>query len=84
MAKPSGARNSAEFDALLKGPEVRGEIKRLVDQAALSAGSGFESETSTGRSRALGMVYPATRAARRREAKEHVLMRVQDTMRDSS
>lgn len=82
MAK--GSRNSAEIDALLKGPEVQRELKRLTERAASSAGPGFESEVSVGRGRALGMVYPATTRAIRAEAKDHRLMRAQDAMRGDS
>ncbi|HLS33716.1 MAG TPA: hypothetical protein VK039_09000 [Brevibacterium sp.] len=78
----NGYNNSREFDALLKGPEVRGELDRLTQRAASRAGSGFESETSVGRGRALGMVYPATRSASSRERREHVLMRAQDAFRE--
>lgn len=78
----NGYNNSREFDALLKGPEVREELDRLTQRAAARAGSGFESETSVGRGRALGMVYPATRGAYSRERREHVLMRAQDAFRE--
>ena len=78
----NGYNNSREIDELLKGPEVRGELDRLTQRAASRAGSGFESETSVGRGRALGMVYPATRSAFSRERREHVLMRAQDAFRE--
>lgn len=78
----NGYKNSREFDALLKGPEVRKELDRLTKRAASRAGSGFESETSVGRGRALGMVYPTTRGAFFRERREHVLMRAQDAFRE--
>ena len=78
----NGHNNSREFDALLKGPEVREELDRLTQRAASRAGSGFESETSVGRGRALGMVYPATSQAVRAEAEYHRLMRAQDAFRE--
>lgn len=82
MAK--GWRNSAEIDALLKSSEVQEELGRLTQRAATSAGPGFKAETTVGRGRALGMVYPETESALRAERKYHRLMRAQDAMRGDS
>ena len=78
----NGYNNSRELDALLRGPEVRGELDRLTRRAASRAGSGFASDVTEGRSRALARVFPATRGAFYRERREHVLMRAQDAFRE--
>lgn len=78
----NGYNNSREFDALLRGPEVRGELDRLTKRAAASAGPGFINDVTEGRSRALARVFPTTRGAFFRERREHVLMRAQDAFRE--
>lgn len=80
----NGYNNRAELDALLKGSEVRGELRKLTNRAKSQAGGGFATEVSVGRTRALAKVFPATRGAFFRERRNHVLMRVQDAMRGES
>lgn len=76
--------NHAALDDLLKGSEVRGELDRLTSRAARSAGRGFRSEVSTGRTRALGMVWPDTPEAIMSDRRNHSLMRSIDAMRGGS
>lgn len=78
----NGYNNSREFDALLKGPEVREELDRLTQRAAARAGSGFVNAVTEGRGRALARVFPSTKGAFYRERREHVLMRAQDAFRE--
>lgn len=80
----NGYNNRAELDALLKGPEVRGELDRLTSRAAAQAGKGFVNDVTEGRSRALARVFPTTKGAFYRERREHVLMRAQDAFREGS
>lgn len=81
MAKPKVDLNSKEIEKLLKGREVQAELKRRVGRAAAAAGPGFEADVTVGRTRALGKVAAVTPAARRRNAKDHTLMRVRDELR---
>lgn len=78
----NGYNNRAELDALLKGPEVQAELKKLTDRARSRAGNGFQSNVGVGRTRALARVFPSTKSAFFRERRDHVLMRAQDAFRE--
>lgn len=73
--------NRAAFDELLKSPEVEGEIRKLIGRARSSAGPEYMSNVGIGRTRVLGMVWPATARGRALERREHRLMRAMDEFR---
>lgn len=81
MARPKITLNHGAIDALLKSPAVQSELKRRTDRAAASAGQGYRSEVTVGRTRALAEVWPDTPDARRDNARNHTLMRARDQMR---
>lgn len=58
---------------LLKSPEMLGIVTKLGEGIAARAGEGFEVKTMVGRSRARATVGAATPAARRRQARDHLL-----------
>lgn len=73
--------NSRAIEALLKSPEVRRDLEDRARRGAASAGSGYAFESSVGATRALAMVWADSPGAKRRESREHNLMRARDAMR---
>lgn len=69
--------NHDGFAQLLSSPEVTADIERRTAAIAAAAGEGFEHEVKVGRrhksTRAVGMVWAATAAARQAEAENRVL-----------
>lgn len=66
---------------LLQSSEVRSELERRARAVAQAAGPGFAVSATSGRRRALAMVYAATPQARAREARDRVLTRAIDAAR---
>lgn len=81
MGKAKITLNHGAIDALLKSQGVQSELRKRTDRAKNAAGDGYSSEVSVGRTRALGMVWADSAAARRDNAKNHTLMRARDQMR---
>ncbi|OFL77602.1 hypothetical protein [Corynebacterium sp. HMSC077B05] len=61
---------------LLRGTAAKALVIEHGDRLANAAGEGFELSTQQGKSRFRGIIYPNTWSARRREAKNNVLIRV--------
>jgi hypothetical protein len=67
--------NSAGIAAFLKGPDVQQAMRTTAERVAARAGDGFRADTRVGKDRARGYVLADSAAARRRQAREHVLER---------
>lgn len=61
---------------LLRGTAAKTLVIEHGERLANAAGEGFELSTQQGKSRFRGIIYPNTWSARRREAKNNVLIRV--------
>ncbi|MHB2251712.1 hypothetical protein [Corynebacterium aurimucosum] len=61
---------------LLRGTAAKTLVIEHGESLANAAGEGFELSTQQGKSRYRGIIYPNTWSARRREAKNNVLIRV--------
>lgn len=79
--KDKTIHNRAAFDELLKSPEVVKELERLTGLAQRRAGAEYKSSVGVGRTRALGMVWPATPRGRALERSQHRLMLSMDEFR---
>jgi hypothetical protein len=73
--------NPAGMRELLRDPGVRDDLKRRADRIARAAGRGMESTASTGRNRALAMVWTETPEAMAAEAHNRKLTRSIDAGR---
>lgn len=73
--------NSAGVQQVLQSAGVAGDLAARAQRIAASAGEGFASSSTTGRRRALAMVWADTAAARRAEATEAALTRAIDAGR---
>ena len=58
-----------------KSPQMRAALKRVADEIAARAGDGFDAKVVEGRDRDRAYVSAATAAARKRQARDHVLER---------
>ena len=67
--------NRKTIRALLKGPEVRSELRSRAGRIASAAGPGFEARTGIGRTRARAVVITTTPEARLAQAKDRKLSR---------
>ena len=61
---------------LLRGTAAKTLVIEHGERLTNAAGEGFELSTQQGKSRYRGIIYPNTWSARRREAKNNVLIRV--------
>lgn len=68
--------NRAGLRELLRGTAAKTLVIEHGERLANAAGEGFELSTQQGKSRFRGIIYPNTWSARRREAKNNVLIRV--------
>ncbi|MGV3073225.1 hypothetical protein ACEE90_12470 [Corynebacterium phoceense] len=68
--------NRAGLRELLRGTAAKTLVIEHGERLANAAGEGFELSTQQGKSRFRGIIYPKTWSARRREAKNNVLIRV--------
>lgn len=72
------------FRALRTSPEVMGEIDSRAQRIARAAGPGYEASAARatgGRGRARASVRTATTQARRRESRDHTLLKALDAGR---
>ena len=91
--KPSVKLDENGVGKFLAGPEVRGMVRSSGNRIAAAAGSGFEADTwvspTRGVSRmgysnpprAVSGVAPETYTARRRNARDNILLRARDAGR---
>lgn len=68
--------NKAGLTELLRGSAARQLVVQHGEDIAGRAGDGFVLSTRQGKSRFRGIVYADTWSAKRREARENVLVRV--------
>ncbi len=68
--------NKAGLTELLRGSVAKQLVVQHGDALAGAAGDGFVLSTQQGKSRFCGIVYADTWSAKRREARENVLVRV--------
>lgn len=85
MAKPKVKLDSAGIGKFMRGPEVRAMVRSSGDRIAAAAGPGFEADTwissepgRRGQPRAVSGVTAETFDARRRNARDNVLLRARD------
>lgn len=67
--------DSAGIQALLKSAEVSALVSEYGAQVAARAGDGFESDTRTGKYRAICRVKPATKQAVRETYRNNTLLK---------
>lgn len=81
MSKTRVVLNGSGFRALLRGPELRGDLMRRGQQIATAAGPGHGVEERTSSARARVAVSTNTAEAARAEAKRRTLTRAIDAGR---
>lgn len=67
--------DSSGIQALLKSGEVSALVSEYGSQVAKNAGDGFESDTQSGKYRAICRIRPATKQALRDTYKNNVLIK---------
>lgn len=68
--------NRAGLRELLQGEVAQTLVTRHTDRLAEAAGDGFVGSTKQGKTRFRGIVFADTWSAKRREAKQNILLRV--------
>lgn len=68
--------NRAGLQEVLRLPGVQSAVQSHGNRLAASAGDGYVASFMQGRSRYRGIVYAESMKAKRREARENVLLRV--------
>lgn len=76
MASTRYRPNRAGLREVLASPEVASVVSAHANRLASAAGDGFVASTRMGRSRQRAIVYADTFSAKRREARDNVLVRV--------
>ena len=68
--------NRAGLRELLRSPDTQALVHQHGDRVRAAAGDGYVASYMQGKSRYRGIVYAETMKAKRREARENVLVRV--------
>ena len=67
--------NSKGIQELLKSPEISAAVQEVCERIKTNAGSGYGSNVQTGKKRAVGRVYAATRKALSDNYKNNTLLK---------
>lgn len=76
MTKVDFELDSKAARELMRSPQMQADLRRRAEELARRMGPGFEVKVTLGANRARATITAKTRAARLRQAREHVIERV--------